>query len=199
MTETSPAKGYGLGAGATVTISGGETATVRVTDPPQNDPAYMFVGKFDGEKTYNGQKNLPQGSASLAGAEYTVRYYAGYYSTATAAQASGQLKRTWVVRTNENGRAELSQASKVSGDDFYYVNGQVTIPLGTLTIQETKAPVGYLLSDMTVYVRQVTSAGNVENVFTYNPPTSPEQVIRGGVRIEKRDLESGLATLSRFR
>lgn len=188
--EVSPSKGYGLGSSANVTVSGGETAVARVTEPPQNDPAAMWVGKIDLETT----ENMPQGSASLAGAEYTVKYYTGYYSTAEAAQASGQLKRTWIVRTDEDGYARLGEQFKVGGDDFYYANGRVTIPLGTLTIQESKAPEGYILADSTVFVRQVTTAGYVEDVYTYDIPQSPEQVIRGGVSIEKRDLESGLLT-----
>lgn len=57
-----------------------------------------------------------------------------------------------------------------------------------------KAPEGYLLDDATTYVQQITSEGHLETVYTYVTPIHPEQVIRGGVSIEKRDLESGLLT-----
>ena len=60
--------------------------------------------------------------------------------------------------------------------------------MGTLSIQETKAPTGYLLND-TVYLRQIK--GGVADV--YNMPIIPEQVIRGGFKMQKTDKETGLA------
>ena len=36
-------------------------------------------------------------------------------------------------------------AYKVSGDSFYMQDGKAVLPLGTLTVEETKAPNGYLL------------------------------------------------------
>ena len=67
----------------------------------------------------------------------------------------------------------------VSGDKFYHAsNGEVTLPLGTVLIRESKAPEGYLLSNE-VYVRNITSDGHAEMVKTYKEPTTPEQVKRG--------------------
>ncbi len=40
---------------------------------------------------------------------------------------------------------KLSDAYKVSGDAFYIQNEKSVLPLGTLTVEETKAPDGYLL------------------------------------------------------
>lgn len=196
--ETSPGKGYALDEAIyAVDVAAGQTSRVnggKVHDVPQNDPAAMWVGKIDLETTLD----MPQGSASLAGAEFTVSYYGGYYDTKAEAEAAlaanPQLAhRTWVVATNEDGQAILDESSKVSGDDFYLTSGgNVTIPLGTILIQETKAPDGYLLDDSTVFVRQVTNDGIIESVETYNAPTQPEQVVRGGVSIEKIDAESKL-------
>lgn len=193
--EIAPPKGYALDETVyPVSVSSDSWASLSVNDVPQNDPAAMWVGKIDLETT----SNMPQGSASLAGAEFTVSYYGGYYDTKAEAEAAlaanPQLAhRTWVVATNENGFAMLSDEYKVSGDEFYRSSGGlVTIPLGTVLIQETKAPAGYLLDDATVHVRQITSSGTVEDVETYNAPTQPEQVVRGGVSIEKIDAESKL-------
>lgn len=42
---------------------------------------------------------------------------------------------------------ELSEEYKIEGDDFYYAAGsdEPVLPLGTLVIEEVKAPMGYLL------------------------------------------------------
>ena len=193
--EISAPKGYALSTSTySAQVGAGSTAYVSVSELPQNDPMYLLVQKYDGERTYM-SNNLPQGSASLGGAEYQLDYYDGYYDTVEAAQRSGNPTRTWVVRTDEDGFVVLDDAYVVSGGAFYKnSNGRATMPLGTLVIRETKAPEGYLLDGEHVYVQQIRSDGYLETVYTYVTPIHPEQVIRGGVAIEKRDLESGLLT-----
>ncbi len=179
--EITAPKGYALDVtGHNVTVTSGQTSTVRVTDLPQSDPVWIFLGKIDEETT----ENMPQGSASLENAEFTVKYYDGFYDTDPAEQGVDPV-RTWVMRTDEEGFSALDDAYKVSGDDFYHMsNGDVTLPLGTITIQETKAPGGYLLNDE-IFIRQITTAGTAESVDTYNAPTIPEDVIRGDIQIVK--------------
>lgn len=179
--EITAPKGYALDLIAhNVTVVSGQTATVTVSDVPQSDPVWVFLGKVDEETT----GNMPQGSASLENAEFTVKYYDGFYDT-DPAELGEQSIRTWVMRTDEEGFSALDDEYKVSGDDFYHMsNGDVTLPLGTITIQETKAPEGYLLNDE-VFVRQITSSGTAESVNTYNEPTIPEDIIRGDIQIIK--------------
>lgn len=99
--------------------------------------------------------------------------------------------RQWIFRTNENGFSYFATEWKVSGDNFYYNStNNPTLPLGTITIQETKAPEGYLLNPE-IFVRQITSDGTAESVNTYNAPVVPEQVMKGSVELYKRDSESG--------
>lgn len=63
--------------------------------------------------------------------------------------------RTWVTKTDEDGYTELGDKYFVSGDSFYrHESGGVTIPYGTVTVQETKAPTGYKLDDK-IYVVQI--------------------------------------------
>ena len=141
--------GYALDTSApyTVTVSSGKTTRVngsKVYDKPQNDPIYIVLGKYDGEKVYTGDKNLPQGSATLKGAEFTVSYYDGQYSSVEEAKASGNATRTWVYATNENGAIILRYDTPISGDALYTNSrGTTVFPLGTYLIQETKAPDGY--------------------------------------------------------
>ena len=192
--STAP-RGYALNMDVTgIQVEAEQTTYSDVSDIPQNDPAYMVIQKYDGERTYFAH-NLPQGSASLGGAEYRLDYYDGFYKTHDEAKASGAPTRTWTLRTDDDGFAALEQSYVVSGDALYKdTNGNPTLPLGTLVIQEVKAPEGYLLDESTAYVQQITQEGHLETVYTYVMPVHPEQVKRGGVSIEKRDLESGLLT-----
>lgn len=195
LKEITPPRGYALNMDVTnIQVEAEQTTYADVSDIPQNDPAYMVIQKYDGERTYFSH-NLPQGSASLGGAEYRLDYYDGYFKTLDEAQGSGSPTRSWVLRTDDDGFAALDEGYLVSGDALYKdTNGNPTLPLGTLVIQETKAPDGYLLDTSTAYVQQITQEGHLETVYTYVMPIHPEQVIRGGVSIEKRDLESGLLT-----
>lgn len=183
--EIKAPKGYALDKTVyKATVNSSQTTTVNVKDNPQNDPVNVVVGKYDGEKTYNGQANLPQGSASLKGAEFTYKFYGGYYDTAEELKNKTPL-RTWVIKTNENGFGRFNEEFFVSGDAFWRdSNNEVTLPLGTITIQETKAPEGYLLNDE-IFIRQITPSGDAEMVRTFNMPKVPEDVIRGDVEIIK--------------
>ena len=174
-----------------------ELVAVTVEDIPQNDPINVVVRKQDADA----KKNDSQGNASLQGAEFTVKYYKGYYDSDPSEQGI-EVARSWVLKTDEEGICKLLDSYKVSGDDFYKdSNGYETFPLGTVTIQETKAPSGYLL-DNQLFVRQIKAEGIIEAVDVYNEVIISEKVIRGGVSIEKWDFETkkkvpqGSATLS---
>lgn len=174
-----------------VYVTSGQTSTVHVGETPQNDPAAILLAKYDGDGESSDEGNTPQGSATLAGAQFTVKYYDGFYDTAKAAEDSGNPTRTWVFETDEDGFILLSFGEDylISGDNLYYdSNGYTTLPLGTYTVQETKAPTGYLLNS-DIYVRQVTQAGSAEAVRTFNMPVVPDDVIRGGVSMTKLDLD----------
>lgn len=189
--ETKAGKSYALDEGIhQVNVSGGQTATVNVTDAPQNDPADMLVAKVDAETG----KASPLGAGTLAGAEFTVKYYDGFY---TQENLPEKATRTWVLKTDENGRTSLARVTLdkdkyfVSGDSFYTsTNGNITLPIGTVTVQETKAPSGYLLSDNSVHIQQITSNTTTERVTTLvepseKAPTVREQVKRGDIAFNK--------------
>lgn len=182
LKETKNPKGYALNNSVvSVVVKANESSWIgsngEFKDYPQSDPVSVVLGKVDKETN----QNKPQGSASLAGAEFTVKYYKGLYDSDPA--KSGQIPaRSWVLKTNENGYCGLSNDYKVSGDDFFYIsNGLPTLPVGTITIQETKAPTGYFINNE-VFVRKITSSGNAERVETFNMPTVNEKVIKFNIK-----------------
>lgn len=180
--ETKNPKGYALNNSVVkVTIKANENSWIGTNgefkDYPQSDPVSVVLGKVDKETN----KNKPQGSASLAGAEFTIKYYKGLYDSDPA--KSGQVpSRSWVLKTDKDGNCDLSNDYKVSGDDFFYMsNGLPTLPVGTITIQETKAPTGYFINNE-VFVRKITTSGNAEHISTYNQPTVNEKVIKFDIK-----------------
>ena len=180
-----------------VTVSSGQTTRVNggtVSEMPKSDPVSMVVAKADSDLGA-----APQGAATLEGAEFTVSFYKGDYASSYAAEESGAAVRTWVLSTDEDGFCYLSDEYKVSGDDFYYQSDGVTptLPLGTVVIQETKAPKGYVLDDGNggeprKFCVRITDDGAVgESVYTYNKPEASDSVIRGGVEVRKVDSDLG--------
>ncbi len=188
--ETKPPKGYLPAPDQQVTVHGGQTTTVQVQDKPSGDPMRMVVGKYDGDKEYN-DNNLPQGSASLEGAEFTIEYFdtVEYDNYEALKKAGVKPTRSWVVRTNKNGKALLSKEYLVSGDELYTDNGFVTIPRGSVAVYESKAPNGYKLNKNVSF--QKIQEKPLDGVTTFNLPEIPETVIRGGVSVQKLDSETG--------
>lgn len=182
LKETKNPKGYALNDSVvSVVVKANESSWIgsngEFKDYPQSDPVSVVLGKVDKETN----KNKPQGSASLAGAEFTVKYYKGLYDSDPA--KSGQTPaRSWVLKTDKDGCCDLSNDYKVSGDDFFYMsNGLPTLPVGTITIQEIKAPTGYFINNE-LFVRKITTSGNTEHISTYNQPEVLEKVIKFNIK-----------------
>lgn len=156
--EVTAPKGYAPDADVhKVTVKAGETFTLKVTEAPLNDPAALSLEKIDKETG----STFTQGAASLEGAEFTIIHYGKYYSqeeiesgeAAKDAEKNNIEVRKWIVKTIWNEASQsyltgLDEKHKVSGDDFYYAfsySKNPCLPLGTVTIEETKAPKGYIL------------------------------------------------------
>lgn len=152
--EITASTGYDLDENTySVTVVKDQTVRANSNETPGNDPIGIEVVKNDAET-----KGMPQGDATLEGAEFTVKYYDGYY---TKDDLPKKATRTWVIATKEvtystekkGYVARLLNSNKVSGDNFYTdENGAITLPLGTISIEETKAPKGYLLKGNTLNV-----------------------------------------------
>lgn len=156
-----------------VTVTAGRTSIVKVKDIPTLDPVGVLLGKIDKETN----QNKPQGSASLEGAEFTVKYYQTL-SDSDPGQAGQSPERTWVFRTDKDGFCEYNTQYLVSGDELYLApSGVPSLPLGTITIQETKAPEGYIINPE-IFVIPITSNNDgSEFIYTYNQPKIPETLL----------------------
>ena len=186
--ETKAPEGYYAADDFTVTVNAGQVTKKTVGDKPYDDPISMLVGKFDGEKTYNGAGNLPQGSATLADAEFTVDYYDtfDYDNYDDLKKADIEPTRSWTFKTDENGYALLSTEDFVSGDALYYNDQNIAcVPRGTIVVRETKAPTGYLKSNA-VSFQKILEGSNPDSLLTYNTAEVPEQVYRSDFEFTKK-------------
>ena len=110
-------------------VEAGKTATLNVSDTPKVTDTLIELFNIDMET----QKDAPQGDASLEGAEFTWKFYAGHY---TADNLPSEPTKTWVTKTIAEKDGDIAV---LSGSNQYHVS---------------------------------------------------DKVIRGGVKIQKRDLET---------
>ena len=112
----------------------------------------------------------------IGGAEYTVNYYNDRYESVEDL-AGVTPTRSWAFGTDKNGLIAYNTDYRLSGDDLFYdsINNAYGLPLGTVTIQETKAPEKFYL-DEEVYLSQITLDGSTNTVM-YNYPVSNEESI----------------------
>ena len=184
-------------------IEAGKTSTLKVADTPKVTDTLIELFKIDMET----QKSNPQGDATLEGAEFTWKYYAGYYNKNNL---PAEPTRTWTTKTiaekDSDGTihyvTRLADAYKVAGDSFYMQDGKAVLPLGTLTVEEVKTPDGYLLDGAYMqangseeqikgmYLTQITEDGDLAVLTGSNQFHVSDKVIRGGIKIQKRDLET---------
>ncbi|HBH4012281.1 TPA: VaFE repeat-containing surface-anchored protein [Clostridioides difficile] len=199
-----PAAGFQLDKTVySLTVKAGETATLKVSDTPKVTTTLIELFKIDMETS----KSISQGAASLEGAEFVWNYYDGYYNKDNL---PAKPTRTWTTKTvAEKGSdgtthyiTKLADSYKVSGDSFYLQDGVPCLPLGTLTVSESKSPTGYLLEGAYMqangseeqikgmYLAQITEDGELAVLTGGNQYSVSDKVIRGGVKIQKRDLET---------
>lgn len=193
-------RGFGLDAQvySHMFTANGETYSIQSTDVPLNDPLTITLNKISADGT------VVANPASLEGAEFTIKYYAGQY---TFNDLPTTATRTWVIQTKlVGGRyfALMSDTYKVSGDPFYLDAGIPTLPLGTITVEETKAPEGYTLDNKVidatnspapnvkdgVALFNIVDENSLARVVGGNEYTVVEGVVRGGLEIQKKDADT---------
>lgn len=169
--EAKPGSGFQTNSTVyTIEVSAGTTATAPVmcetTDVPLNDPLGIVINKINADGTT---------TSDLSGAEYTIKYYPKQYNTVAEIQADSEAKATtWVIKTVKSASgyfASLDDAhivSDVSDSAKFGKNnaGRYIIPLGTITVEETKAPTGFTKEGAVVSSAATLTGTN--NVYLFN-------------------------------
>ncbi|MCD8301207.1 MAG: VaFE repeat-containing surface-anchored protein [Clostridiales bacterium] len=203
--EISASPGYALDTTAyTADVKSGKTATVKSTETATYDPLTISLTKIDRDTGESGA----QGSASLAGAQFTVKYYAVDPGDHTSAKSVSALNatRTWVIETDEDAFAMLDDDHLVSGsDDLYYCNGREILPIGVFTVEETLSPEGYTTDSMyyvnsdtgdktdgAVWFGTVTQDGDLAQLSGGNEYEVSDSIKRGDFSFTKKDTYGNL-------
>lgn len=150
--DAAPGSGYKTnGTVYTVNVTAGTTADAPVmcetTDVPLNDPLGIQINKINSDGTT---------TADLSGAEYTITYYPKQYTSVAEIKSDTDpdVKPTvWVIQTKKHSdgsyyaslRDECIVPNSNSAGAVFGKNhtGTYVIPLGTITVEETKAPAGF--------------------------------------------------------
>lgn len=163
------------------TNGGFAVLSVTIADEPLNDPIDILVRKKD---AVTGQYT------NMENAEFTVKYYSGYYYSENELIGKSP-ERKWVLKTDSDGYTHLDneyRAESDFGEAFYYVpnSSTPTLPLGTVTIQETKAPTGYKINPE-LFIRQIKVDEATGSITTFNEIEVPEprDTIYGNLTIYK--------------
>lgn len=139
--------------------SGQKIYRAEYTELPGNDPINIIL-----KKQAAGIADGSYDPAELAGAQYQMEYFDGYYHTENelnaAIEGGVQPLRTWVFKTDNRGFISYKEESKVSGPDLYIDAKTQTpvLPYGTVRIKEVAPPTSgkYKISDE-VFIRVIDS------------------------------------------
>lgn len=168
-----------------IAMAGGQEIHTEVPEQPRYSVPDILIKKQDAET--GGET---EGDATFEGAEFTAKFYPEGTDT------SGTPERTWTIRCDADGTARLDDAHKVSGDDWYRKqDGTIVLPLGTLVVEETKAPSGYRLPGNSRQEFRIAADDSAPTGATIlQPATVEEEVMRGGIAVQKVDAESKSAS-----
>lgn len=174
-------KGYNLDTNVyTVTVTSGETATLKVKDEPIFDPLSFRLQKKAAD--------TPDKELSLEGAEYTVKYYKEKTEDTTGLTPF----RTWVFRTkNINGVAvfSLDDKYKIGGDELFKNENGIPVGLhGTYTFEETKAPKGFVKTEGIISTQIIDSNNQGQAVNVLKDVVDNEKLIT--VEVDKVSEET---------
>ena len=155
----------------TVTLpqDAGTTKGVEFTDEPETTNLAAFAQKLD-------NKGQP-----VKGAVFKVRLYDGKYTTVQECEAKGVLKKTWYLKSGEDGLVKFDDKHLArdyhTSDSFYRYDAdgdgeaEVVIPIGcTVTYQEVKTPSEYVLDDTTQIWSEKNQQIEVKKYYNWLKP-----------------------------
>lgn len=200
--ETTAPRGYALDTKVySISVTKDKTTTLETKEVPKSNPVGVFVQKVDTET----HLSKPQGAASLEGAEFVIKYYDVYpskgmnesnlldaISEKKPAVIAGKEAK-WEFKIGPDCIIDLSNAEETlikdkSAELYRNSKGEVVFPIGIVTVQEIKAPKGYLLNSK-VYARAITEEGDIETINTLEALTGEnsidDQVCRADIEFSK--------------
>ena len=149
-----------------VNVTPNNTAVQIIGNKPISDPIGLLIQKVDSK--------TGKADGKMEGAEFTVKFYAGQYADGVDPATLGvNPTKNWILRTSINGSVRMEDKYKISGDDFYKEGNIVTLPLGTVTMQESKSPDGYKINPE-VIVRNIKPGTGATGTTVYQVPTIQE-------------------------
>ena len=175
-------KGYKLDTKVyTITVTSGQTSTLRVSDEPIFDPLSLRVQKKAAE--------TPNKELSLEGAEYTVKYYKEKTEDITGLTPF----RTWVFTTKKLGNNfigfKIDDQYKIGGDELFKNENGIPVGLaGTYTVEETKAPAGFVKTDGIISTQIIDSDHHGQAINVLKDVIDEEKVIT--VEVDKVSEET---------
>ena len=151
-----------------------------ISNAPKNDPIGIQIQK----------KNAVTGqTVDMGGAEFTLKFYKGFYDSADEL-AGLEPERKWVLMTDSDGLTRLAEKYRSPNNDYgepFYLrsSGDPTLPLGTLSIQETKAPDGFKVNPE-IFIRQIKQNETTGDVDLENELIVSETPDVGYVKLHKQ-------------
>ena len=181
------------------TKSDGETSyEERAADQVIRGGVELTKFDTDREITKDADKNVPQGDAVLSGAEFTI------YNLSKEDILSLE-KKDWInPDLSTRGRALAQSISEdqavaviTTDKSGHAATASNALAYGTYLIKETKAPEGYMLNDCWYSIVEIRDEGKIYDAVADNTKkddqvysgTAVDDVIRGGVKLQKVDAE----------
>ena len=211
VTETKASPGYAVAS---------KSFEFKVTDKvydltvlePLKDQGKEVPSFYDDFYDPNTGDILPQGAASLVGAEFTFDFYnqaGGKGDKLVSVVAKTVATDDGVILTLKKDSVKESDLTSYTNhkyDEYFDANGFFKAPIGSMVVRETKVPSGYaetgiqmIANDLVVedapLVLDITDnfAGNLDiqvlNVLPAEIKVYESEIIKGGVSVKKTDTD----------
>lgn len=200
-----------------ITIGVLQKQQVELKDDPIVVRPPLTIEKYDNDLEIHA--HTAQGNAQLEGSRFELKYYSGSYKNVADLPKTHQRRWVLQTRVQKNGHiaARLGSSSCfLTGDPLFVdpTTGAPLLPIGTYSIKEIRAPQGYMpvQEEVLIFVVHANSQDNSSKqlkvgdaaISVIQAPKStelslanealqlavPNKVMRGGLRIKKRDADS---------
>lgn len=174
--ETKASTGYGKdGQKYRCDLRSGNSAVIKShvnsKEPPLMDPVRVLIRKQGEDLTPDASKGQ-----TLADAHFEFKFYANKPTTVDPATRGESPKWVWTFKTSENGVCLFQESYKVSGPVLPLNDkGLESLPYGTMTIKEVKAPNGFLVNPK-VFVVPINNGGSTVGPVFQEPTITDKSV-----------------------